>query len=81
MVTFTPQIALTLINLEITNLVDKLASDENKSPTDCLRKFFETYTCALLVDPDSYLCLESPSYIRDMLNAEEEGDWTRWQEV
>jgi hypothetical protein len=35
----------------------------------------------LLAEPDSYLCLESPAYILDMLDAERSGDWDRWLEV
>ena len=38
-------------------------------------------TYALLINPESFLYLESPAYVLDMVDAEQRGDWDRWLEV
>ncbi|GHV37964.1 hypothetical protein FACS1894187_15990 [Synergistales bacterium] len=81
MVTFNEKTSRGLIDLHITKLVDALSINEGKSATDCLREFMATKTYDLLCDPMSYLCLESPIYVIDMLKAERLGDWDKWLEV
>ena len=33
------------------------------------------------MDKESFLYLESPEYVLDMLKAEDEGNWDEWLEV
>ncbi|MDR1532003.1 MAG: hypothetical protein LBS62_07440 [Clostridiales bacterium] len=80
MVTFNENTSKLLIDLQAATLVDALAKAETKNATDCLREFMTTKTFELLADPESYLCLESPAYVMDMLDAERAGDWERWLE-
>ena len=40
-----------------------------------------TKTFSLLFDPESYLFMESPSYVLEMLEAERNEDWDSWLEV
>ena len=70
-----------LINLHIVRLIEKISEKEDKSTTEIIREFMASKTYDLLVDRESYLYLESPAYILDMLNAEKEGDWNRWLEI
>ena len=51
------------------------------TPTDAIRKLMATQTYDLLLDPESYLHLESAEYILDMLDAEQRIDWNRWTEA
>ncbi|MDR0382055.1 MAG: hypothetical protein LBH86_08710 [Oscillospiraceae bacterium] len=81
MVEFNEKTGQALIDLHVVKLVETLAEREGKSKTDCVREFMATKTYELLADPESYLCLESPAYILDMLDAERSGDWDRWLEV
>jgi hypothetical protein len=81
MVTFNEKTSRGLIDLHITKLVDTLAVNKGKSATDCLREFMTTKTYDLLCNPESYLCLESPAYIMDMLEAELSGNWGEWLEA
>jgi hypothetical protein len=81
MVEFNENTSQALIDLHIVKLTETLAEREGKSKTDCVRKFMASKTYELLADPESYLCLESPAYILDMLEAERSGDWDRWLEV
>ncbi len=46
-----------------------------------MRDFMTTKTFSLLSTPQSYLYLESPMYILDMLEAEYSGDIERWLAV
>ena len=81
MITWNEKTSRGLIDLHITKLVDAISVSEGKSTTDCLREFMATKTYDLLCDPESYLCLESPAYIMDMLEAERSGNWDEWLEV
>ena len=51
------------------------------SNTEALQVFMSTKTYELLIDPGSYLYLESMEYILDMLDAEFSEDWDRWFEI
>ena len=81
MVEFNENTSQALIDLHIVKLVETLAERDGKSKTNCVREFMATKTYELLADPESYLCLESPAYILDMLDAERAGNWDRWLEV
>jgi hypothetical protein len=81
MVEFNENTSQALIDLHIVILIETLAEREGKSKTYCVREFMSSKTYELLADPESYLCLESPAYILDMLDAERSGDWDRWLEV
>jgi hypothetical protein len=75
------QSAIFIIDVCCTNVVNRLAEESGKKTTDVLRDFMKTKTCRLLFNPDSYLYLESPEYVLDMIDAEQQGDWKRWAEV
>jgi hypothetical protein len=81
MVTYNEDTSSMLIAGHITKIVEELAASNGESTTDCLRKFMATKTYAVLRKPESYLCLESPEYVRDMYEAERSGDWANWLEV
>jgi hypothetical protein len=81
MVEFNENTCQALIDLHVVKLTETLAGREERSKTECVREFMESKTYELLTDPESYLCLESPAYIMDMLDAERSGDWDRWLEV
>ena len=70
-----------ITDLLVTNVVDVLAKRSGKTVTDTLREFMKSRTYALLLNPESYLYLESPTYVLDMIDAEQSGDWDRWLEV
>ena len=70
-----------ITDLVVTNVVDALAKKSGKSETETLRELMRSKTYALLLNPESYLYLESPTYVLDMIDAEQCGDWTRWLEV
>jgi hypothetical protein len=81
MVIFDKKTSQVLIDLHTVKLTEILVRREGKSKTECLREFMATKTYELLTDPESYLCLESPAYVMDMLEAERAGNWERWLEV
>jgi hypothetical protein len=59
--------------------VAEMYADEKKVPqTEALRFFMASDTFNLLIQPESYLFLESAEYTLDMLYAEAKGDWERW---
>jgi hypothetical protein len=60
---------------------EEYAKSKNIYNTDALRFFMATKTYDLLIDPGSYLYLESVEYVLDMLDAELSGDWERWMEI
>jgi hypothetical protein len=74
-----------MINIAIESLTaqvaDSYAECHGISVTEALQFFMTTKTFALLIDPKSYLCLETAPYVEDMLNAELSGDWDSWMEV
>ena len=62
-------------------VVQAYAKENRMTGTDALRFLMKTDTYALLVNPESFLYLESFPYIIDMLDAELCGDTERWLEV
>ena len=62
-------------------VAQKYAQKKHIPFTDALRFFMSTETFSLLIEPQSYLFLESAEYTLDMLDAELNGDWDRWFEV
>jgi hypothetical protein len=73
--------AILLID-QLTARVSELLAEEQLQPlTDAMRDFMSTKTFAVLLRPQSYLYLESPEYILDMLDAERKHDIQRWLEV
>ncbi|MDR1382979.1 MAG: hypothetical protein LBJ67_03900 [Planctomycetaceae bacterium] len=59
----------------------RYAEQKNISTTEGVRRFMATKTYALLMNPKSYLSLESVEYVLDMLDAEECGDDERWLKI
>ncbi|MDR1204621.1 MAG: hypothetical protein LBL26_03950 [Peptococcaceae bacterium] len=68
-------------DLVVTNVIDAIAERTGKTATETFRELMKSKTYELLIDPESYLFLESPAYVLDMVDAEERGDWDRWLEV
>jgi len=62
-------------------VAQRVAEEKNISRTEALRFFIASKTFGLLIEPKSYLFLESAEYTLDMLDAETKGDWDRWLEV
>jgi hypothetical protein len=63
----------------VTARVAEMYADKKRLPhTEALRFFMASDTFNLLVQPESYLFLESAEYTLDMLDAEVNGDWDRW---
>jgi hypothetical protein len=69
------------IDIVAAKVAEILSRETGKAPTDALREFMATKTYQLLLNPKSYLFLESPLYIVDMVDAETSGDWDTWLEV
>jgi len=59
-------------------VAEMYADKERVSHTEALRFFMASDTFNLLIQPESYLFLESAEYTLDMLDAEVKGDWDRW---
>ena len=62
-------------------VADAYAEKQKKTVTDAMQIFMTTKTYELLVNPKSYLYLESAIYVEDMLSAELSGDWENWMEI
>ncbi|MDR1581227.1 MAG: hypothetical protein LBS35_12800 [Synergistaceae bacterium] len=62
-------------------LADSYAESRRISVTEALQFFMTTKTFELLINPKSYLYLETASYVEDMLNSELNGDWDSWMEI
>ena len=62
-------------------VAQKIAEEKCISHTEALRIFMASETFNLLIEPKSYLYLESAEYTLDMLDAESKGDWARWIKV
>jgi hypothetical protein len=69
---------LHLADILAARVVEQYADVHNISNTAAAHYFMGTKTYGLLLEPRSYLALESAEYILDMLDAEEKGDKTRW---
>ena len=59
-------------------VAEMFAKNRNIPHTEALRFFIASKTFNLLIEPDSYLFLESAEYTLDMLESEIKGDWERW---
>jgi hypothetical protein len=64
-----------------TRVAQMIAERDNITQTEAIRKLMVTQTYGLLLDPESYLHLESAEYILDMYDAEQRGDWEHWLEI
>ena len=62
-------------------VAQKIAQEKQMQHTEALRFFMASKTFGLLIEPKSYLFLESAEYTLDMLDAEISGDLERWLEV
>ena len=62
-------------------VAQRVAEEKRITHTEALRFFMASETFKLLIEPKSYLFLESAEYTLDMLDAEMKGDWTWWLEV
>ena len=62
-------------------VAQKIAEEKGISHTEALRFFMASQTFNLLIEPKSYLFLESAEYTLDMLDAEIKGDLDRWLEI
>jgi hypothetical protein len=69
------------IDAHTVRVAEEYAKTSGMSNTDALRFFMSTKTYELLINPESYLYLESKEYILDMLDAELSEDWDRWLEI
>ena len=74
-----------MINIAIDSLTaqvsDMYAESHGVSVTEGMQFFMTTKTFELLINPKSYLYLESAAYVEDMLNAELSEDWDSWMEI
>jgi len=74
-----------MINIAIESLIAQVSdiyAETNSMPvTEAMRFFMTTKTFELLINPKSFLYLESAGYVEDMLNAELTEDWDRWMEI
>ncbi|GHU39037.1 hypothetical protein FACS1894105_13560 [Clostridia bacterium] len=75
------QNAYFLIDLLTAKISEMLAERNGQTITTAMREFMATKTFAVLARPQSFLHLESPEYILDMLDAENTHDTERWLEV
>ena len=62
-------------------VAEEYAKTKKLSNTEALQFFMSTKTYELLIDPKSYLYLESMEYVFDMLEAELSEDWERWRMI
>jgi hypothetical protein len=69
------------IDVIVAKVAEALSRETGKTPTETLRDFMSTKTYQLLLNPKSFLFLESPAYIMEMIEAEQSGDWETWLEV
>jgi len=60
---------------------EEYAKKNGLSNTEALQFFMSTKTYELLINPKSYLYLESMEYVFDMLDAELSEDWERWYQI
>jgi hypothetical protein len=69
------------IDIVAAKVAEMLSCETGKPATEALRDFMATKTYQLLLNPKSFLFLESPAYIADMITAEQSGDWDTWLEI
>ncbi|MDR1481762.1 MAG: hypothetical protein LBI74_03960 [Synergistaceae bacterium] len=76
-----PQASEFVADLTAAEVARRYAEQKGISTTDGVREFMATKTYSLLMNPKSYLSLESVEYVLDMLTAELSGDTERWLEI
>jgi hypothetical protein len=59
----------------------RYAKQKGIPTTEGVREFMATKTYSLLMNPKSYLSLESVEYVLDMLDAELRGDKEHWLDI
>jgi hypothetical protein len=69
------------IDVIAAKVAEVLSRETGKTSTETLRDFMLTKTYQLLLNPKSFLFLESLAYITEMIEAEQSGDWETWLEV
>jgi hypothetical protein len=76
-----PQAMEFAADMTAAEVAKRYAEKKGISTTEGVRAFMATKTYALLINPKSYLSLESVEYVLDMLDAELRGDNERWLEI
>ena len=65
----------------IAQVADSYARSRCVTITEALQFYMKSKTFELLINPKSYLFLETAPYIEDMLEAEISEDWESWMEI
>ena len=73
-----PQAMEFVADMTAAEVARRYAEQKGVSTTEGVREFMATKTYSLLMNPKSYLSLESTEYVLDMLNAELRGDNENW---
>ncbi|MDR2671019.1 MAG: hypothetical protein LBC26_04795 [Oscillospiraceae bacterium] len=76
-----PEASAFIADMTAAEVGRRYAEQKGISTTEGVREFMTTRTYALLMNPESYLSLESVEYVMDMLDAELCGDNERWLEI
>jgi hypothetical protein len=76
-----PQAMEFVADMTAAEVARRYAGQKGISTTEGIREFMTTKTYELLMNPNSYLSLESVEYVIDLLDAELRGDNERWLEV
>jgi hypothetical protein len=76
-----PEATAFIADMTAAEVARRYAEQKGIPTTEGVREFMATKTYALLMNPKSYLALESVEYAMDMLNAELRGDDERWLEI
>jgi hypothetical protein len=62
----------------IAQVAARLMNSRNISATEAMQIFMATKTFELVLNPESYLHLESAPHIEAMFDMEMRGDWESW---
>jgi hypothetical protein len=76
-----PQAMEFIADMTAAEAARRYARQKDIPTTEGVREFMTTKTYSLLMNPKSYLALESVEYVMDMLDAELRGDNERWLEI
>jgi hypothetical protein len=76
-----PQAMEFIADMTAAEVARRYAEQKGIPTTEGVREFMATKTYELLMNPKSYLSLESVEYVLDMLGAEMHGDNERWLEI
>jgi hypothetical protein len=76
-----PQAMEFVADVTAAEVARRYAEQKGVPTTEGVRDFMATKTYSLLMNPKSYLSLESVEYVVDMLDAELRGDNERWLEI